>query len=250
MQCDLSIILPSIRPHLIQQFYDSIPASVGNYSFELIIVGPHPTYGIRNIRHIVDLGSPARCLQIGAVLAEGEFLTWASDDGLYQPNGLKDCIDLLKTKKSNDGIIVRYSEGVGRSGQMPPDNYWTGWTHPDHRLGGVNPAWKIAPVGLYYRNHFLLMGGLDCQYEHANMNSHDFCYRNQKMGGEYYMSPGLVMACDQMPGYSGDHGPVEDAYALNDRDLFAKMWGEPNDRTVIPLNNWQNAEAVWKRRFK
>ena len=38
---DLSIILPGIRVQNWKKLYDSIFPSIGKYSFELIIVGPH-----------------------------------------------------------------------------------------------------------------------------------------------------------------------------------------------------------------
>lgn len=250
MKYDLTVVLPTIRPDNHREWLRSLKESMGQYSYQVIMVGPttpylYESYNV-HITWIRDFGSPARAVQLGSLLAEGEFITWSSDDGLYYENSLAECIDLLKTKTEKDGIIVRYSEGVGRSGQEPPDNYWTGWTHPDHRLPYVKEDWNIAPVGLYYTSRWYELGGLDCRFLHANMNSHDFCYRNQLDGGKYYKSPSLVMGCDQMPGYSGDHGVIEDAYWSNDKDLFAEIWSKPRE-IKIDLNNWKTAESVWKR---
>jgi hypothetical protein len=255
MKYDLTVVLPSIRKERLSEFYSSLYLSMGKYhqSFELIIVSPYnlPEVidGIHNIKLVKDFGSPARCVQIGTALAEGEFVTWSSDDALYYGNALEECLDLLKTKTEKDAIIVRYSEGVGRSGQEPPDNYWVGKTHPDHRLPFVGDDWNIAPVGLYYTKRFYELGGLDCRFEHANMNSHDLCYRNQKDGGKYYKSPSLVMGCDQEPGYSGTHGPIEEAYHNNDCALFAETWSNPRE-VKIPFDNWKDSPSIWKRRFK
>ena len=38
MRYDLSIILPSIRTHLLENFYNSIFQSIENYTFELIVI--------------------------------------------------------------------------------------------------------------------------------------------------------------------------------------------------------------------
>jgi len=253
---DLSIVLPSIRTEKLYDFYESIVDSIGPYTFELIIVGPItcslPTFNYRkgfNVKYLWDLGSPARCVQMGASLAEGKFITWSSDDAIYHKNSLAECIELLLSKETYDhAVIVRYSEGVGRSGSMPPDNYWTGWTHPDQRLKWVKPEWKIAPVGMYHYSMFQYLGGLDCRFLHCNMNTHDLAYRFQTTYGTLHFSPSLVMSCDQMPGHSGDHGPIEDAYINNDRDLFAILYGGdyPPDR-LIEFDNWKQAETVWNR---
>jgi hypothetical protein len=247
---DLTIVLPSIRIDNIWEFYKSLELSVQPYTFQLIIIGPKQPPLLdgydENVVWIRDYGSPARCIQMGSLLAEGELITWSSDDGLYYPDSLAKCIELLRSKTTKDGIIIRYSEGVGRSGQEPPDNYWTGWTHPDHRLPYVNKDWNIAPVGMYYTSRFYELGGLDCRFQHANMNSHDLAYRNQQDGGVYYKSPDLVMGCDQIPGYEGDHAVIEEAYWTNDRGLFAEVWSKPRENK-IDIMNWKMSESIWSR---
>jgi hypothetical protein len=253
MKYDLTVVLPSIRKERLPEFWNSLIWAVGpKYKCQLIIVSPYDLpeqlLGIPNISILQDFGSPARCIQMGSLLAEGEFINWSSDDGLYYENSLESCIDLLKTKHDEDGIIVRYSEGVGRTGQEPPSNYWDAWTHPDLRMQFVEKHWKIAPVGMYRTKRFYDLGGLDCRFEHANMNSHDLAFRSQADSGLFFESPTVVMGCDQMPGWSGDHGPIEDAYWKNDKELFANTWSNIRQKR-IDFNNWKDAPAVW-RRFK
>lgn len=66
---DLSIVLPGIRKEHWPDFYQSIFKSIGKYSFELIIVGPHKPDDFllkenENISWIEDYGSPVRCQNI------------------------------------------------------------------------------------------------------------------------------------------------------------------------------------------
>lgn len=251
---DVSMVLASIRTERLTEFYASLLASIQPYTTELIVVSPYnlpdELNGLSNVKLIKDYGCPSRCVQIGALLAEGQFVTWNSDDAILFPYALGKCVDLLRSKTKKDVINIRYSEGVGRSGQEPPDNYWVSSTHPDQRLPNINPAWFNAGVGMYYTDYFYEMGGLDCRFEHANMNAHDLANRVQIDGGHIYMSPSLVMACDQEPGNSGSHKPVEEAGWENDRPLFAELWSNGPRDIRISYDSWKAAETVWSRRFK
>ena len=190
---------------------------------------------------------------MGLALAEGNIMTWANDDGLYQTNALKNCIDLLNTLNKKDGITVRYYEGIDMVGQVPHNSYWVAHTHADLRLEGVPTNTIVAPMGMYYTEYFIEMGGWDTRFEHLNMNCHDFAIRSQKNGGQIYLSPDLVLIQDHCPGYTGDHGPIEDAYWKNDKQLFEEIYKNKanyENRIVIDFNNWKASAAVRKRRFK
>ena len=79
----LSIIVPSISPDKWLGMYNGVKNSCKNHEFELIFVGPSYTNdldGLYNIKYVKDLGCPSRCLQIGSLLAEGEYIAWAADD--------------------------------------------------------------------------------------------------------------------------------------------------------------------------
>lgn len=254
MKYDLTVVLPSIRKERLPEFWNSLIWAVGpKYKCQLIIVSPYnlpeQLLGIPNISILQDFGSPARCVQMGSLLAEGEFITWNSDDAILRADSLSLCIDLLKTKTKKDGIIVRYSEGINRSGQEPPSDYWRGKHHGDQQFDSIDENWNIAPVGLYYTERWYELGGVDCRFEHINLNSHDFAYRNQRDGGKYYQSPTIVMDCGQMPGFTGDHQSIEEAYLYNDRDLFRELYNNGGNPIKINLDNWKDSPSVW-RRFK
>ena len=82
---DISICLPGYRTQFWKRLYDSAKEAVGEYSWEMIIVGPNPPpeelESKSNFKFFKDYGSPARCAQIATVLAEGELMMPASDDG-------------------------------------------------------------------------------------------------------------------------------------------------------------------------
>lgn len=259
---DLSIILPSIRPQWLNQVYNSINAACNKYSFELIVISPYhlpdELQSLSNVKYIKDFGCPARCGQIGASLAEGELITWGSDDGLWQENSLNECIELLHSKTQKDGIIIRYSEGVNYSGRIPPDNYWKFWTHPDTQFECIPKDWNNCPVGMYYYNKFYELGGFDTRYEHLNMNCHQLAFLIQLEGGKFYQSPNLVINCNQFPNFEFDHRPIEEAYWNNDKDVFYNTFSNKEiynirDNIIFgrtKFDAWKLVDSIWKRRFK
>lgn len=254
---DLSVCIPGIRVRNWRGFFDSIVKSVGNYSFELIIVGPFfpdlDLYNEPNFKYFRDFGSPCRSAQIAMSLAEGEFVTWGSDDGLFTDNSLSNCLDLLsKLDLEKDGIIIQYSEGRDMSGTQPDPSYWLAHTHEDQRVAGVPNNFNIAPVAMYHRKLFEQIGGWDCRFENLNISCHDLAYRVQKNGGKFSLSPDLVLCCDWSPGYLAEieHVPVHDAHFENDIPLFNELYREPNDRMKIDFNNWKLSPQVWTRRFR
>ena len=246
---DLSIVVPSIRADKIQRLYDSIPASIGDFSYEVIVIGPYqPPF---ECKYIEDLGSPSRCVQQGIAIAEGKFFTWGTDDGIYNPNALSEAISLLQTLTHKDGIIMKYTE------EGPPspltgahDHYYIARTHDSNRLMGIPENYMIAPVPMYNIKYFIDLGGLDCSFDHINMNTHDFAFRLQKDGGTFHFSPSVIMHCDSNQ-FGDDHKVLDEAYFLNDLPRFQEIYGGPfsMERVKIDYDNWKNAEAVW-RRFK
>jgi hypothetical protein len=250
---DVSICMPAHRTDLWERLYETAEKAVGDYSWQMILVGPNEPSEFfsnkTNFKYVKDYGTPTRCAQIATTLAEGEFMMWGSDDGYFLENSIKDCVDLHKTLKTEDVICVRYSEGANHSGEMPPDDYWKAWTHPDQRLPGIPQDYICAPVGMYKTKFFRWLGGWDCRFEHLNMCCHDLAFRAQRKGGKVHLSPGLVMSCDWNPG-TGDHVPVQEAYHANDAPLFTSIYcTDQSDRIQIPYFNWQDSDRVWKRRF-
>lgn len=246
---DLSIILPSIRIDRLENVYNSITESCKLHSFELIIIGPYYPeliFNKSNVRYIKDFGTPTRCAQIGAILAEGRLLTWGSDDATWLPNTLDNSIKITETHYCNY-VAIRYGEGHGAP--MPKELH-NARAHGDCQLPGVLDHYKVAPVGILNTAYFRFLGGWDCRYEHLNMCCHDLVFRIQNNGGEIIIPDFPTFNCDWMPGQDGDHAPIHFAYFENDLPLWKEMYAEPHpDRIEIDINNWRQSPPVWKRRF-
>lgn len=248
---DLSIILPGIRPDNWEQLFFSAERSIESYEFELIAIGPYnPPPELtqhNNFKFIRDFGCPSRCVQIGAAAANGKYLCWMSDDGLYEPFTLSNCIDFLEKYDRKNALTLRYFEGEGK-GEFPLE-YWTARHHADQRIPGVKEGYKIAPLGMYNTEYFKKIGGLDCRYEHINMCTHDLAFRLQNDGGTIHLSPQTV-ARFYWSWVGPDAGPVQAAYYQNDAPLFKQEWSQDQSQRIkIDFNNWKQSPEKWVRRF-
>lgn len=252
MRYDLSIILPGIRPQNWENLYNSAVESVKPFSFEIIAVGPNdPPESLKNkenFKFFRDFGCPSRCVQFGSTHAEAKYICWMSDDGLYQPQALAQCINTFETQLSiKDGITFRYFEGEGNG--TFPDEYWRPRHHESLRLPGIKEEYNTASLGMYCTDNFRWIGGLDCSYEHINMCTHDLAFRIQNNGGKIILSPSLV-ARFYWSWITNDSGPVQQAFFQNDLPLFQKMWSQDqSNRIQIDYNNWKNSPEKWSRRF-
>lgn len=259
MKYNLAICLPGIRIENWEKLYDSAIESVRPYLFEMIIVGPNfPSPNLlskQNFKFIQDYGSPARCAQIATTQTNSEYIVWGSDDGLFTPNSLGECLNMFYNHNNynidpnKDEIIIKYSEGSMSSGGSK-NEYYNARHHNDLKLPGVKEKFKIAPVGMLKLDYFRWLGGLDCRYEHLNMNAIDLSFRIQNNGGNLHLSPNVVMNCSWEPNTSGIHAPVHYAHLENDLPLFREMWGKENNTVRIDYDNWKNSPEKWPRRFE
>lgn len=250
---NLSIIVPGIRHQNWLSLFQSAEGAIGNYSFEMIFIGPRGNYDDSlnqkpNFKFIEDYGTPARCAQIGLLHSSGNFMTWASDDGTYLAGALRDCISLFNTLRVVDGIVIRYREG----GNFSDNSVYIAHTHVDMRIFGIPSHYRIAPLGMYNTHLIKAIGGWDCRYEHLNMCNHDLAFRLQNLGGKLEFSPGEVLDCSWVPWSGGDGSwvPIKRAYFENDLPLFQQMYSiDQSTRIKIDINNWQNSPAKWEKRF-
>ncbi len=255
MNYKVSICLPAMRTHLWEMFYNSIIPSVGDYSWELILVGPNdppPFFSEKkNFKFLKDYGTPARCGQIATSMAEGELMMWGSDDGIFTEDSISMCIKQHENLGYKDAIALRYTEGRNYSGPPMHQQYWTAHHHPTLRV--VPSNYKILMVGMFKLDYFRELGGWDCRFEHLNMNTHDLSFRVQNDGGVIHESEKYVCNHNWNPN-EGDHIPVQEAYDKNDLALFQKIYHNRNSAylerpTKIDYFNWTNSPRVWKRRF-
>ena len=251
----LSIIVPSISPDKWLGMYNGVKNSCKNHEFELIFVGPSYTNdldGLYNIKYVKDLGCPSRCLQIGSLLAEGEYIAWAADDYLVEEKAFDLTFEYLEGQNvQDDGINLLYTEGVDFSGNQDRDpSYWIAHTHADLRHPGVMRHWTINPVFMYRTETWYKFGGLDCSFEHVNMNAHDLAFSIQAKGGRIIKSPVRVYRANWKPWNDTDKHPIQLAWEENDRPRFYELYQNINQALErrVDLNNWKNSAAVWPRR--
>jgi len=250
-QYKLSIWLPAFRVHLWEEFYKSINDSIGEYSWELIIVGPNEPSDFfkdkKNFKFLKDFGSPTRCAQIATMLAEGELMTWASDDGIFTKNSLKECIEMKNKLNKEDIVIMRYTEGRSRTGSELPIDYWRAWHHPPLRMRHVPKDYSISLLAMYNLEYFRELGGWDCRYEHLNFSVHDLAFRAQRNSSGLFFSPQTVLNCDWNPN-EGDHKPVHEAYNF-DLKYFEECYNQEEFKVQIKIdyNNWTKSPIKWRR---
>lgn len=230
--------------------------SLKKYDFEIVFIGPYrlpdELQSLHNIKYIKDFGCPSRCLQLGCYFAEGEYLSWCSDDCRILPNKFDEAVEFFnKNLSENDCMNMKYSEGANFTGdQHNQTEYWIARTHTDLRLLGVKEGWKIAPIFMYKREFFIKCGGLDCRFEHVNMNTHDLSFYIQEKGGKIVDSPDRVFQFDHQP-HKSDYPPIFKSYHENDRPLFHNLYNniDAAKNRSINFDNWRKAQTVWKRRF-
>ena len=252
---DISIVIPGIRTEHWGRIFAEIEGAIGKYKFEVIAVGPNfPPVELQNrleFRYVQDYGSPSRAFQIGASLANGEYIAFIPDDSRVLEKGLEEAIDFLKTKNKNDGMALVYSEGPNWTGTQHIElSYWTMGFHRLHEnRPDIKPEYVMAPCFLINREFYIEIGGLDCEnYYHVNMNAHDLAIRIQKNGGHFYLSPSRVFAANWDANFA--QSILYKAYLEKDMPSFNYQWsGEGTNRYKIDFNNWKKSEVYWKLRY-
>jgi hypothetical protein len=245
----LSIVIPGIRNHFWPRLTESILHSCVDEQFELIFVGPNEPSEILklpNIKYIRDYGCPSRALQIGSMVAEGQYISYTSDDCIARPGSLKRTLCAIES----DIVGLQYSESPNFSGSPHPIEYYNAWHHSDLRCSHVDQSWKIPIIFLMPTTLFYEYGGIDCRFEHINMNLHDLAFRMQRDGRSVSISNECVWDADYSHRDWSD--PVLAAFKENDKPLFDSIWNTENfsRESKINLNNWKSSPSIWNRRFK
>ncbi len=252
---EISIILPSIRKENLDKFYDSILSSTKR-QFELIVCGPYSLtdklQNQNNVKYIKDMGSPSRCSNIAATLAEGKFITWGTDDSLYLPNAFDKVIDELIAMGSfyKNVVISKYLEGPdGAQKVVQPDNYYKVNGAPCTASQFISNDWWIFNTAIMHRSFFEELGGLDCEFEHAAMADTDLCIRAYAVNAIVKMVD--VLLYDASHGHQ-DHKPIEIAQITHDEPLLHSRYRNPEwvmREMRIELDNWKKVSSIWNRRF-
>ena len=261
----LSVILPGIRKNNWLQFYESVQRSFDG-EFEVIIISPYELpeelTKFKNIKHILDFGSPARCQQIGLTHCVGEFVTWGADDGYFLPNKLTEAVKFWEENTTSpiDIVTCKYFEGeenqqgvLHSTGQteLSKDFYYKINHARGLRSVFIPDDYWILNVGIIKTDYAKDIGGWDSVFEVTAVSHADFAVRTQKNGSTYFMFPEPIFACTHMPGTSGDHAPVHYGHTEHDEPLFRRIYHSPEgkNRVKIDINNWRESPDTWNRRY-
>jgi len=258
---DLSVCLAAIRKRNWVRLYNSIVASVGNYSFELVFCGPHGELPeelreLDNVSCIVDFGSPTRAQQISMKNATGRYIAWTADDGWFSPGGLERCIKMLdEDPEEKSCIVTQYIEGgTDGLGADNPDlrglKMYQINTHESARSPFYPDEYIIFNSVVIPTQYFKELGGFDCRFEVCAMAFVDFGARAQLDGIKTKLI-GNIFECTQFPGPTGDHAPIHYGQLENDQPLYSQIWNSPSclERIRIDYDNWKQAAEIWTRRF-
>jgi hypothetical protein len=245
----LSIVLPAIRVDRWDALYNSIQV---DFPFELIIVSPYaltPYLQSRdNVKYIRDWGSPMRASCLGANIAEGKYLTWAADDGVFFSETIKKAVNILDNDINGRLVVVtKYLEACS---EVHPDWYYQ-LTIAYPKSPYIPDSWKIFNCAFLHTEYYQYLGGWDCIFEACPLGHADLAARAQRDGCTTTLIQDPLLDCTHMPGASGDHGPVYFAHIQNDDPLYSRIYNSPDcvHRVQIDINNWRKAPRRWSRRF-
>jgi hypothetical protein len=253
---DISILVPGIRTGNWDGIYQQVrDGGCKRFTFEFVFCGPYPLSPFlqaqTNVKYIKDYGTPTRALQMASLLAEGKFLTWISDDGYVYPDSIDKAMDILLSMNPEKDIIgMRYCEGPGHSGNehTHPIDYANVTYHADLQAPCVNRSWLAPGIMLIANAYYRFLGGLDCRFEHTNMNLYDMAYRAQMNGSKVVMTPFLYLNCDFQHGRTPENSEVIAAFFQNDRQLYWDIWSRTDRAIQIDLEGWRDADVIWKRK--
>lgn len=249
----LSILLPSIRPNLVDRVYKSIMENF-HYNFEVVIVGPSKEGFTKwdNVKYIFSKRNPTACMQIALWNSTKRFVTYFSDDSIYKNDSLQVCYDKLIAANNRKHIITcKYTEGDSPSAEMRTDQYYKigttcfGATY-------APPDWYLLNFAVMDKSYLRWLGGFDSKLETTIYSVTDMGIRAQRDGATIELVDMVAAHSEHMPGRSGDHGPVAEAFEDNDLPLFKQIYNDPasQDRICIPYDNWNDTPEEWPRRFK
>jgi hypothetical protein len=255
---DVSIVMPGIRTYRWWDVYTQLGICCSEHSWELIIVTPSRDLpsefkDVSNVKHVQDHGTPSRALQLGTTHADGEYLTWITDDGIPMYNCIDNSLEGLKTMRDIDVVCMRYDEGPSYAMDRQHDmRYWKASTHKDMHLDGVNQEWFLPMIMLLRTDFYRRMGGIDCRFEHTNFNLIDLGFRVQRYGSTVYFSMSTYLKVNGVMSRRNPNNSAVIAASDSDRKLFMSIYStkETADArpTTIAYDNWKDSPEVWDRR--
>ena len=246
----LSVIVPGIRPQNWEELYFSVGLPMSD--FEMIFIGPESpkVFGswFYASKYIKSFRSPNAAQQQGLMVAQGEYITWAADDGVFLPGALDYALSMAEYKTI---VVGKYLEGGNPNPDMLKDDYYRFKYHKAYRLNGVPQDGLIFNCGIISRKFILELGGWDAEHFDVPTIGHaDLGIRAYKAGAEMILMDKPMFQCSHMPGKTGDHAPIDRAMQKDlrrFREIYARL--KPGEQRIVSLDNWKNSEERWEPRF-
>ncbi len=233
---------------------DSIPLSTKR-SYEIIFSSylpcPENLQDLCYIKYVKDYGSACRAACIASTLAEGRYISWASDDGYFLPGGLDRAIDLLEAGDNHmDVVSANFIEGIEGHKLPQTDDACTlvkGYPYSSY----LNPNWVIFNLVVMHRSYFEYLGGWDARFQATAFAHADLAARAQRDGCNIHFLKEPIADFDWIGSTGGDHAPIHYAMTGHDEALYNSIYQNEDciDRIEIPFDNWKASPLVWDKRF-
>ena len=252
----ISLIIPGIRPEMYQGVYDSF-LQCWHGRFEIIFVCPHKSIPMNviprgDVRFIEDYGCPSRALQIGAINAKSDLLSFATDDCIFDSDTMNKAYRTYQKKNDYKTVVVcKYTESDHWSKWMLTPWYYHAWYHADFHHFNIPFHFKLFMNGIMSKQVFMEVGGFDTKYESMAYTYNSLSMRLQFHGCKFIIEKDRLDHCSWQPSESSDHGPVHHACLDHDRPLFqGEYWAKRFvPKIVVPIDNWKQSPKYWPRRF-
>lgn len=260
---DVSLIMPTIRTHLLWNVYNSMKDSFHG-TWELVLVGPNPIpqelLKTGNVTWIQSYRSPIACRQQALLASKGELICYAADDVTFIRASLDEAYQTVERENFDYKFVVagKYLENVNESITDSPvmrEDLYYQLTHHASLVKAMEKFpqdWLIVNTGFISRKLLMEVGGWDTDYEVCSMACIDLSMRLQNYGARIHLQHNPIFHSTWYRDRDGDHGPIHDAHTDHDLPMFLGMWEVPEsiDRKIVDINKWQTTPEKWFRRFE
>lgn len=251
----LSVLVPSIRSHNLENLYKSIEKSYSG-KFEMVVASPYelPKFfdNLDNVIYIETKRCPIAAQQMALIASSGELISFASDDGWYIEGALDKSFELIKDEPYTTIVTGKYQEGDRVNDNMEVDWYYTLSNHESMKLPYVPIGCKMFNCGVAYRSLLIELGGWASDiFQCCPYSYNDFAIRAYKFGCKFILQEEIMFGCTHEPGTTGTHAPIHRAQTQFDEPMFRGIYGHESAllRNKIDINNWKKSSEKWNERF-